>query len=97
MIRREGDVLIVEGPATLHTVPGLVDAGEHFKNGAKSADFSRVTEVDSSAVALALEWQRQAARHGIALRLENLPQAMQNLARLYGVLELMLGDNSASA
>jgi phospholipid transport system transporter-binding protein len=82
----------LEGPATLHTVPGLVQAEEHFANGATAADFSRVTEVDSSAVALALEWRRQAARHGVSLRLENLPQAMQNLARLYGVTELMQGS-----
>ncbi|MCC6474625.1 MAG: STAS domain-containing protein [Burkholderiales bacterium] len=90
MIRREGERLLVEGPLTMHTVPDLVaGAGEHFSAGVSQADFGRVTDVDSSAVALALEWKRQAAGSGLNLRLENLPRAMQNLARLYGVSELL--------
>lgn len=91
MIRRDGDTLIVEGPVTLRTVPALAGAAEeHFRAGARRVDFSGVTEVDSSAVALALEWQRQASRDNLTLRLENLPAAMQNLARLYGVSDLLL-------
>lgn len=90
MIRREGDTLILEGPVNLETVPGLVNAvEEHFRQGARTVDFQRVTDIDSSAVALALEWLRQAGRHNMELRLINLPAAMQNLAKLYGVSELL--------
>lgn len=90
MLRREGNVLLVEGPVTLATVPELVSAvEEHFSNGAGVVDFAGVTDIDSSAVALALEWVRKAERAGVPLRLLNIPSSMQNLARLYGVSELL--------
>jgi len=90
VIRREGDSLILEGPVTLNTVPGLVGlAEEHLRQGARVVDFRNVTEVDSAAVALALEWLRRAAESKTGLHLVNLPAAMQNLAKLYGVSELL--------
>ena len=90
MIRRDGDSLFLEGALTLGTVTDLAGAvQEHLRQGAKVVDFRGVTEVDSSAVALALEWQRQAAESNTALRFANLPAAMQNLAKLYGVSELL--------
>jgi len=90
MIRREGEVLVIEGAVTLDTVPGLISAAEeHFRQGVGVIDFAAVTEVDSAAVALALEWVRQAESANVALRLMNLPISMQNLAKLYGVSELL--------
>jgi phospholipid transport system transporter-binding protein len=90
VIRRDGDSLVLEGALTLHTVPGLAGAvGEHLRQGAREVDFRAVTDVDSAAVALALEWLRQAAENGTGLRLVNLPDAMKNLAKLYGVSELL--------
>lgn len=90
MIRREGETLKLEGAVTLDTVPGLIaEAEEHIRKGTAVIDFAAVTEVDSSAVALALEWVRRAERANIALRLVNLPESMQNLAKLYGVSELL--------
>ncbi len=87
MIRLNGDALHIEGPVTLQTVPELLaGAAPHLAAGVRRIDFSAATEVDSSAVALALEWRRQ-ARDGLVL--ENLPAAMQNLARLYGVSDLL--------
>jgi phospholipid transport system transporter-binding protein len=95
VIRREGDSLILEGPVTLDTVPGLVGpAEEHLLQGARVVDFRNVTEVDSAAVALALEWLRRAAEEKTGLRLTNLPAAMQNLAKLYGVSELLQSASS---
>jgi phospholipid transport system transporter-binding protein len=90
MIRREGETLKIEGAVTLDTVPGLILAGEeHIGKGTAVIDFAAVTEVDSAAVALALEWIRRTERANIALRLVNLPESMQNLAKLYGVSELL--------
>ena len=90
MIRREGDALRVSGPLTMDTVPELANAiEEHLAAGATRIDFSEVTEVDSSAVALTLEWQRLAARNNVVLDLQNLPSAMLNLSKLYGVSELV--------
>jgi phospholipid transport system transporter-binding protein len=94
-MRREGDSLILEGPVTLDTVPGLVEAAEEYlRGGARVVDFRNVTEVDSAAVALALEWLRRAAQNGSGLRVANLPAAMQNLAKLYGVSELLQSASS---
>jgi phospholipid transport system transporter-binding protein len=90
MLRRDGEILLLEGPVTLATVPGLVSAAEqHFRQGAGVIDFAGVTEVDSAAVALALEWVRQAERASVKLRLVNVPASIQNLAKLYGVFELL--------
>jgi phospholipid transport system transporter-binding protein len=90
VIRRDGDALILEGALTLGTVSGLAGAvRDELRQGARVVDFRGVTEVDSAAVALALEWLRQAAEARTALRFANLPVAMQNLAKLYGVSELL--------
>ena len=90
MIRRDGDSLFLEGALTLATVSALAPAAqEHLRQGARIVDFRGVTEVDSAAVALALEWVRQASAGNTGLKLANLPVAMQNLAKLYGVSELL--------
>ena len=81
MIRRDGDSLFVEGALTLGTVSALADAAREHLRGARVVDFRGVSEVDSSAVALALEWLRQAAESKSGLRLVNLPVAMKNLAK----------------
>ena len=95
MIRREGDSLILEGAVTLDTVPALIGAAqENLRQGVRVVDFRDVTEVDSAAVALALEWLRRAAEGKTGLRLANLPAAMQNLAKLYGVSELLQSASS---
>ena len=88
-MRLDGDALVLEGALTLATVSGLAAAVRDRLQGARVIDFRGVTEVDSAAVALALEWLRQAAESGSALRFTNLPAAMQNLAKLYGVSELL--------
>ena len=84
------DALQLEGALTIDTIPALVGAIESqlIGGGAKS-DFSRVSDVDSAAVALVLEWQRQASKRNVPLILTNLPVALSNLANLYGVAELL--------
>jgi phospholipid transport system transporter-binding protein len=89
-MRREGDRVLVEGPITLDTVPALAQAFEvHLAAGAALVDLGSVTDVDSSAVALVLEWRRQAEARKVDLRIANPPAALHNLAKLYGVLELL--------
>lgn len=48
-------------------------------------DLQSVTEVDTAAVALLLEWQRQAIARGGRLQLAGVPADIASLARLYGV------------
>lgn len=93
MIRIDGDRLLVEGPVTLDTVPAI--AGEAVRltgSGVAVVDLAGVTDVDSSAVALTLEWLRQAELSGRTLRVANMPDAMRNLAALYGVSEFLVAS-----
>jgi phospholipid transport system transporter-binding protein len=52
-------------------------------------DFAGITAVDSSAVALLLEWRREALRLKKVLEFVNLPANLLALATLYGVAELI--------
>ena len=68
------------------------NAGELLAAGAAAIaggelvfDLSGVTEVDTAAVALLLEWQRQAQARGARLELTGVPRDIASLARLYGV------------
>ena len=91
MIRREGDSLFIEGALTLGTVPEVAATVQEQLQGVRVVDFRGVTEVDSAALALALEWLRRDAesKGSAGLRYANLPVAMLNLAKLYGVSELL--------
>ncbi len=90
MITHDGDRLLLQGPVTIATVSALLaQACTLIATGVTVLDFKGVTEVDSAAVALALECIREARRRDIVLSLANLPEAMQHLAELYGVSELL--------
>ena len=90
MITKEGDRLLVDGPVTIATVSALLaQTRALLAPGVAVLDFKGVTEVDSAAVALALECMREARRRKLALSLANLPEAMQHLAQLYAVSELL--------
>lgn len=88
------EVLRLEGALSFESLPGVLaesqaycardDLPEHL-----TIDFTGITEVDSSAVALLLEWRREAARRGKSLHFENLPANLLALAELYGVSELL--------
>jgi phospholipid transport system transporter-binding protein len=72
------------------------NAGELLAEGAAAIaggdfafDLSAVAEVDSAAVALLLEWQRQAVARGGRLVLGGVPADIASLARLYGVDSLL--------
>jgi len=94
MTGREGETLKLKGAVTLDTVPGLIsEAQEQIGKEITVVDFAAVTEVDSAAVALAIDWLRRAERANVALRLVNLPESMQNLAELYGVSDLLQPAN----
>ena len=90
MITQEGDRLLLQGPVTIATVSALLaQVRTLLAPGVAVLDFAGVTDVDSAAVALALECLREARRRKLALSLANLPEAMQHLAELYAVSELL--------
>ena len=75
---------------------GPLEAGERAINGSGvTIDLAGITEVDSTAVSLLLEWRRQATAAGRSIRYVNLPANLKSLAELYGVSEL-LGESGAS-
>ncbi len=90
MIHQSGETLRVEGALTIETVPDLVNAIEgYFDQGARKIDLKLVTDVDSAAVALLLEWRRQAISCDVTLAFLNLPEVLRNLVNLYGVSSMI--------
>jgi len=87
MLTREGEVLKVSGPMNIDSAAALLSQSEGLLADVQVVDLSAVTEVDSAAVSLLLEWRRQAKT--ATLRFANLPEALNSLAALYGVTDLI--------
>ena len=90
---RDG-VLAIQGELSFETIPAVLAQTAEFAARPDlperiTIDFAGITGVDSSAVALLLEWRRMAARRGKALAFANLPANLMALAELYGVAELI--------
>ncbi|MDH3288071.1 MAG: STAS domain-containing protein [Betaproteobacteria bacterium] len=86
---REGRCTL-RGPITINNVVALLAQGNGlFTAPGVTVDLEGVTEVDSTAVSLLLEWRREAGRHGRRIQYVNLPGNLTSLAKLYGVTELL--------
>lgn len=88
------EVLALEGALSFETLPRVLTESRAYTSSPDlpdrlTIDFSAITEVDSSAVALLLEWRREAARRGKGLYFVNLPANLLALAELYGVTGLI--------
>lgn len=90
MIARQEGGFRLEGPVTLANVKQLLAQGSTlFADGSVRVDLSGVSEVDSTALSLLLEWVREAERGNRSLVFLNLPENLLSLARVYGVLDLI--------
>ena len=90
MIRRDNRRMVVSGPVTLANAAELLEQGrQHLAEGVRSVDLAEVTELDSSLLAVALTWLREAHAAKRELAFANAPDALQTLARLYGVEQLL--------
>ena len=90
MIACDGGRCTVQGPVNLENAVALLEQGNGlFTAQQVTVDLATVTEVDSSALSLLLEWRREALRNGRAIRYLNLPANLRSLAELYGVAELL--------
>jgi phospholipid transport system substrate-binding protein len=88
------EVLALEGALSFETLPRVLEESRAYSARPDvpdrlTIDFSAITEVDSSAVALLLEWRREAVRRGKGLYFVNLPANLLALAELYGVTGLV--------
>ena len=68
----QAEVLALEGALSFETLPRVLEESRAYSARPDlperlTIDFSAITEVDSSAVALLLEWRREAARRGKGL------------------------------
>lgn len=90
MIACENGRCAVQGPITLGRAVALLAQGNGlFTAPQVTVDLGAVTDVDSSALSLLLEWRREAGRNGRSIRYLNLPANLKSLADLYGVTELL--------
>ena len=89
-----GEVLKIEGALNFASMARLLAESSAYSRQQNlpeclAIDFSNVTDIDSSAVALLLHWRREAARLGKSLRYVHLPQNLATLSQLYGVDEMI--------
>jgi len=90
MIRREGRKIMVSGPVTLANAARVLEEGrQHLAEGVRTIDLGEVSEMDSSLLALALAWLRDARQAKRELAFANAPEALQTLSRLYGIEALL--------
>jgi len=90
----QAEVLALEGALSFETLPRVLEESSVYTARPDlperlTIDFSAITDVDSSAVALLLEWRREATRLGKTLNFVNLPANLLALAELYGVTGLI--------
>ena len=94
MIVRDGDRYFIEGALTMATVQTALAEGRQLFDGPQvQVDLSRITEVDSSALSVLLEWVRVASDGGRTMRYMDLNANLKSLAVLYGVSDLLPGVN----
>ena len=97
-----GEVLRLEGALDFATLPAVLAESEKYAARGDlperlTIDFSAVSGVDSSAVALLLEWRRRAAALGKTLVFESLPPNLLALAELYGVRDIIQPQTTGAA
>jgi len=93
MIEHDGNTVRISGALTLGTIISLRAAATGFFDaGDVVVDLQAVTEVDSSALSLLLEWRREAQRHNVHVHYRNFPPNLTSLATLYGVNEIVAGN-----
>jgi phospholipid transport system transporter-binding protein len=82
--------MVVSGPVTLGNAARVLDEGrQHLAEGARTVDLGEVSELDSSLLALALAWIRDAREAKREITFANVPEALHTLSRLYGVEALL--------
>ena len=92
--RAPDEVLALTGALSFETIPAVLEQSAQYAARTDlpdrlTIDFAGITGVDSAAVALLLEWRRQAAQRAKRLEFVNLPPNLLALAELYGVADLI--------
>ena len=79
----------IQGSLDFSTVTELKKQASGLFNGASDIQFdlSGVTHSNSAALALLIEWLRQAGESNKHVRFINFPERLLNIARAYGIEE----------
>ena len=90
MISKLSDRYRIDGPVTLAGASALLEEGSRsFEGDPVVVDLSGVTEADSSAISLILEWTRRMHAANRKISFANLGESLVRIANLYGVMELI--------
>lgn len=82
---------VVAGPLTIYNiVVVLAESAKRMLPESGEVDLQGVDPVDSSGVAILLEWKRRALAEHKSISFQNIPPSMTSLAALYGVDELLM-------
>lgn len=79
----------ISGDVLITTANELLKQSQAFTIDNTKIDFTNVTDVDTGAVSLILEWKRRAAKENQSLTFINLPVNLTSLLQLYEVAELV--------
>jgi phospholipid transport system transporter-binding protein len=87
----KGEVLRLSGDMVLASVQGLLEQTKLLLASGRYSviDLEEVTGVDSSGVALMLEWVELARGHGTTLQFRNVPESLLRIARLSRVESML--------
>jgi phospholipid transport system transporter-binding protein len=90
MIKLEGQRLVLTGPLVMDSATAVLnEAKSVVASKDVTVDFSGATDIDSSALALMLQWRRDAEAAGRVVTFEGVPDNLRVLAELYGVSFLL--------
>ena len=90
MLTFDNNQLKITGAVIIDSARTLLEGGRGYcVANDVTLDFSGVSEVDSSALALILEYRRAAESAGKRVTVSNLPASLKTMADLYGVTDLI--------
>lgn len=76
----------ISGEVLMDNANLILNQSDAFKmDGEIEVDFTDVSNVDTAALSLMLEWQRRAAEAKCKMKFANLPVNLSSLANLYGI------------
>ena len=81
----------ITGEMSFDNAAALLQQSQALFSGAGSieVDLGDVTKVDSAALALLIEWMRQARRRGQHIHFTGMPPRLRALAKLSGVADFL--------
>lgn len=79
----------ISGDVLMTTANDLLKQSQALAIEQTKIDFANVTDVDTSAISLILEWKRRAKDENQSLTFVNLPANLTSLVQLYDVAELI--------